>query len=358
MKKSKYKFRSDGKTKETTKVYSDFGPGKYRGRKHFYGHTDEEIDRKIAAFEKDLLSAPEGPVVLFSSVAERWWEEKEPSLSPNSVRGYRVAVSRSIEAFGDIPIDRITPLLCHQYLHRFALQGFSQKVINNTKIVLKEILDSAFLSGYISSNPCYGLPAVKGKPKQKRHPADEESLQKIEDSKTESLYAAMSYFMHYTGARRGEAVALQEKHVDRVHKKATICQTVAYADQRPQIKPPKTESGFRDVDLYDNVLEVLPEYGDPETFIFFPDGLPTKAQLEYGLKKYQTSHGITATAHQLRHSYASMLHSAGVDVKDAQHLLGHSTIAMTQDVYTELENIHKEELRNSLNEYVNSRINP
>lgn len=110
------------------------------------------------------------------------------------------------------------------------------------------------------------------------------------------------------------------------------------------------------VDLYDNVLAVLPEYEDPETFIFFPKGLPTKTELEAGLKKYQQAHDISSTAHQLRHAYASMGHSAGISAKDMQHRLGHSTIAMTQDIYTDLEEKYNEEVRDKLNSYVQEKF--
>ena len=87
---------------------------------------------------------------------------------------------------------------------------------------------------------------------------------------------------------------------------------------------------MRYLDLPDNVIEILPHYDDPETFIFFPDGLPTKTELESGLKKYQQSHGIQSTAHQL----------------------GHSTVAMTQDIYTDLEDKRKQQVHNKVNRYV------
>ena len=345
-KRNKYRIRKDGR-RETTRVYDGV-----EKPVHFYGKTDEEIDRKIAEYERSLLST-ESKTRLFETVADEYMEEQEKKLSPNSICGYRTAKNRAVAEFGDLHVDEITPQMVIKYLQKFAAKDLSQKVISNSKIVLKGILDVSFIAGEIDRNPCADIPVIKGKPKEKRHAASEEDIELIEKTKTENLFAVMSYFMEYTGCRRGEAAALQQKNVDRINKKARICQTVAYADTRkPIIKPPKTEAGYRDVDLYDNVLEILPEYDDPETYIFFPDGLPTKTQLESGLKEYQTSHGMKSTAHQLRHTYASMLHSAGVDVKDAQTLLGHSSIAMTQDVYTELEKEHKDSVRESINKYI------
>ena len=45
------------------------------------------------------------------------------------------------------------------------------------------------------------------------------------------------------------------------------------------------------------------------------------------------------TAHIFRHNYASLLYKQGIDVKTAQKLLGHSSIAVTMDIYTHLEEL-------------------
>ena len=337
-KQEKYTRRSDGRL-----VRTEIIDGK---RRYFYGRTDEECDAKYEAFIKP-------PVITLKSVAEAWWAKKEPSLSPNSRCGYRSQKDHIVEEFGGREVSAITPQEIIAFLQKFAAQGYSQKVINNYRSVLSMIFDEAFVAGLIDRNPCYGLPVIKGEARQPRQAASKADIKKIEASKTANNFARMSYFMLYTGVRRGEAAALQQKHIDRKRKVAHIVQAVAYAETRkPELKAPKSVSGIRTVELLDNVLDILPKSPDPEAFVFFPNGLPTKTELESGLKEYQTAHGIKATAHQLRHSYASMLHSAGIDVKDAQHLLGHSTAAMTQDIYTHLEEDHKKTVRKKLNDYV------
>lgn len=42
-------------------------------------------------------------------------------------------------------------------------------------------------------------------------------------------------------------------------------------------------------------------------------------------------------AHMLRHTYATTLYHAGIDLRTAQQLLGHATIQMTANIYTHLE---------------------
>ena len=168
--------------------------------------------------------------------------------------------------------------------------------------------------------------------------------------------ARMYYFMEYTGCRIGEAIVLQQKDVDIKHHKAYITKDIAFDGNLPQVKNrPKTAAGNREIDLYDNVLEILPSYKDPETYIFFPDGLPHKSHLQRMQKKFREELGISSTAHQLRHTYAGIMHSAEMDVKDTQARLGHANISVTQDIYTEIERAHNEKARNKANDYILSQ---
>lgn len=346
MARTKYHRRANG-TLETTRSYN----GKI---KHFYGHSDADIDKKISEYENALR---EQNMRYFKDVAEEWWQKKEPEISPNCIRGYKCQKEWAVDELGDIPCKDITPLDIITALRKVAAQGYSQKAINNRKIVVKGILDYALICGDIQVNPCLNIPIIKGRPAQKRKPATDEDIKIIERTKLDSNISRLYYFMLYTGCRLGEAVALQQKDIDVKGKTARICKSVAYAEQTPIIKPPKTEAGLRSVDLYDNVIEILPHYRSGDTFIFFPDGLPTKCVLERLLKKYQKDNGISATAHQLRHSYATLLHSASVNVKDAQSRLGHSSVIVTQDIYTDIETNYNSQVREQINEYIKEHRN-
>ncbi len=349
-KRIKYTVRKNG-TRETTRSYSNFGLTGFTGKKHFYGKTDEEIDQKIAAFEKLQNEAPPGR--LLSLVIDDWWEAKRKKLSPNSISSYQAKKEEIRSRFGDDPVDEITPAQILSWLNTIAAQGYSQRGISDRKCVMKNIMDFALANEDISVNPCSALPIVKGVEKKKRSPASDPDLALLEEHKADSLYSRLYYFMEYTGCRIGECVVLQEKDIDRENHKAYITKDVAFDGNVPTVKDrPKTAAGTREVDLYDNVLEILPKYKNPETYVFFPDGLPHKSALQKQQKKFRDSIGITSTAHQLRHTYAGIMHSAEIDVKDTQARMGHSSISMTQDIYTEIERAHNEKTRNKANEYI------
>ena len=58
-KRNKYKVRADGR-RETTKTYTDFGPSLYCGKKHFYGKTDEDVDKQISDFDYSAVTGAHG----------------------------------------------------------------------------------------------------------------------------------------------------------------------------------------------------------------------------------------------------------------------------------------------------------
>lgn len=344
--KTKYTLRKDGKTIEMTKTIN----GK---RKHFYGQTDADVEKKYADYMDSLTAEPEKTVRTFADVADAWWEKKEPKLSPNSLNSFTSRLKEAKEEFGSFPVDEITPQMILQWLNRIAAKGYAQKGITNRKSIMKSVLDYALSEGEIKINPCTSLPIVKGAPAKKRLPAADADIERIEELKDGDLMGRMYYFMEYSGCRVGEASVIQQKDLDIEKRKASITKTIAFRGQQPEIKErPKTEAGEREIDLYDNVIEILPHYDDPETFIFFPNGLPTKYKWEKAMRDFRKSSGITATAHRLRHTYAGIMHSAEVDVKDAQARLGHASIVMTQDVYTEIERQHNSKVRDKVNAYI------
>ena len=59
------------------------------------------------------------------------------------------------------------------------------------------------------------------------------------------------------------------------------------------------------------------------------------------------------TPHILRHTYATKLYYAGVDLKTAQYLLGHSNIQITLEIYTHLDKLKTNDIGDKINKVFN-----
>ncbi len=62
------------------------------------------------------------------------------------------------------------------------------------------------------------------------------------------------------------------------------------------------------------------------------------------------------TAHQLRHTYSSMLYDAGVDPKSAQKFLGHADLQVTLKIYTHLSEEKERGAVDALNRFLGDSV--
>ena len=96
------------------------------------------------------------------------------------------------------------------------------------------------------------------------------------------------------------------------------------------------------VPLSDNCIRWLPERGDSEQYVF--DGLPTDKSLRYNLRKWTMAAGLGADIHfhVSRHTFGTLLITAGVDLYTASKLMGHADVRATQ-VYAKIVDRKKQE---------------
>ncbi len=85
------------------------------------------------------------------------------------------------------------------------------------------------------------------------------------------------------------------------------------------------------------------------------DGAPIRpSQLRHNYEKIIKSCGLPYIRfHDLRHSFATNLWELGFDLKDIQELLGHSSVAITSDIYTHM----REEKKKSVMERYSEALN-
>lgn len=345
------KKRKDGYY-EKKKVYTVNGE---KIVKHFYYTDALDLAKKMQAYETE---AEEAQKMYFRDVAEKWKDEHFAEIEDGTKISYTPAYNRAVETFGDAEIQTIRPLDIKRLLERLAKQKYAAQTVRVQRIVLNLIFKYAVLNGYIDVNPVAAVSVPRNLPKAKRDLPNEADIQKVVQS-ADATFGLFAYLILFTGCRRGEALALQWQDVDFEAKTIHIRKSVNYSgdNQNTPIvsEHPKTDAGVRNVALLADLEEkLLPlAQGQPKTDFIFGGAVPlTKSAFRRKWEAYQRETGMTFTPHQLRHAYATLLYDAGIDEKVAQGLMGHSTIALTRDVYTHVRQSRLEAAAKSLNQFV------
>lgn len=321
---SKLKKRPDGRY---VKTMTDPRTGK---RVYFYGETEREINRKIMEFSG---RAQRGRT--FQEVSDEWWEDAEPKLAMQSIRGYKAGKAAADEAFGERLVKEITPRDISRYLEDLARCGYSQKTVSGRRMVLNRILSHAVLECDLIYNPCASVSTPKDLPKNAWTAATEEDERIVRESAALWIFP---YFALMTGMRKGEILALQWRDIDFEHDLIRVTKSVSHNGDRPVIKRPKTEAGNRIVPLLaplKNTLLSIPSR-KADAYIVSDTGATPLTNRRYItlFDKFRAQTGVHCTAHQLRHSFATIAFEADLDPKTVQEILGHKQLSTTMDIYT------------------------
>lgn len=144
-----------------------------------------------------------------------------------------------------------------------------------------------------------------------------------------------AFWALYTGLRKGELLALEWKDVDITNRTITVNKSLYHDNNHPRVKLPKTQTSIATIPILDVLLKKI----KPSSGLVFPDddgGYLSHSRFEKKWHTYCEQSGVTATPHQFRHAYATMLFEAGIPPEEAQALLRHAQLSTTMDIYTDL----------------------
>lgn len=295
--------------------------------------------------------------VLFSSVAEKWEEARFHKMENNTLKGYRSGLKTAVEYFGNIDVREIKPTDIQKFVDDLEKKKLSPKTIKNKFSVLSLILKYAIFLGEIELDPSSTVAKPKVGKKQKRDQASEVDQEKIFAS-VDKPFGVFALFLLTTGCRRGEALALTPKDIDTKKKLVKITKTVEWIGQKPQIKQcPKTDAGIREIPIHEKMIEYLMPLMNQKYLFHSKSGdLFPESQFERAWNRYKKESGVDCTPHQLRHSYATILFDAGIDVKTAQRWLGHADIKTTLEIYTHLSESRIDKSIESITSFVGDKF--
>ena len=219
--------------------------------------------------------------------------------------------------------------------------------------MLRAGLDGAVRDGLLAKNPAAAVKRPGVERQEARH-LDRDDVVRLLDAAKGSRYHPALVLIASTGLRRGEAAALRWEHVDLTARALRVAATVARVDGKLTATPPKTERSRRAVPLSKPVVEMLRAHqvrqkrerlqaGNQwhENGLVFPTEFGTQLDPRNLLRTIQAAAAkaglLDIDVHTLRHSAASAWLEGGVHIKAVADLLGHSSIAITGDIYGHAE---------------------
>jgi integrase len=238
-------------------------------------------------------------------------------------------------------------------------EGLDPSTIRNRLMPLRVIYRRALSRGLVHSNPTLGieLPAVRGR--RDRIASVEEAdahLAALPDP--DRTVWALAFF---AGLRLGEILALTWERIDLP---AGALQVEAGWDARTaQTVAPKSRAGHRSVPISTELRKHLVAYrlaSGRSSGLLFPSerdasrpmrlDSPTRRRAR---KRVWDTAGLAPIGlHEARHTYASLLIAAGVNVKAISEYLGHASIAITLDRYGHLLPGSKAEAAERLDDFL------
>jgi integrase len=222
--------------------------------------------------------------------------------------------------------------------------GLKAEVIETCLTVLSGVLDDAVTDRRIPANPLRDnlkLPRRVDKPhKYLTH-------DQVRSLAHQAKHPEIVLLLAYTGIRWGELAGLRVRHLDLLRRRISLTDNAVTVGSRIVVGPLKGHRS-RTVSVPGFVAEALALLcqgkGRDELLWTDAKGEPMKPPASKdswlsGAVKRAISADPTfprVTAHNLRHTYASLAISSGANVLVVQRQLGHRSAAITLDVYADL----------------------
>lgn len=308
-------------------------------RKIFSAKTKQDVLLKILEYKKEQTMLP-----ALQTVSDAWTEEHWKQVRDGTLRSYNAPLRRINEKFGSRPIDTITAKELQQFINELG-RIYSQKSVQQHKIILNMLYKYAQVDMDLDiENQAQKITVPSGLKRSARQALTKKQKAVI-SSPDNSYNFILPFLIYWTGARCGEALALQMKDIDFEKKTVSINKQITHIGNTPVISPPKTQNAYRTVPLLP-ILETRLKSSKmgPDDYITTCCSEPlTKSALSKRWAKWCREHELTdpegkpaVDRHTIRHQYATVLYEAGIEAKSAQLLLGHSDIRTTMDIYTHI----------------------
>lgn len=327
------------------------------GREHAR-HFERKLDaqRWLAEVTTSVITGtyvdPKTARTTVAQWCETWmrgYEQKRAS----TVRQARVHVKRIVAHFGERPLGAVRPSEVREWTAALRAEGLADSTIYALHARLAQIFADAVHDGLVPKSPV-GRRTSPGAAKQRPYVATTEQIWALYEALPSTMRPAV-LLGAFAGLRVAEIVALRVTDVDFM--RGVIKPALQYPGVELKTEMSRTPIPIP-LELALELNRVPAQWGSPTLVVgaFGRPIAPYTLETAFRVARAQVE-GLPAgfRIHDLRHYFASLLISKGLDVKVVQARLRHASAKTTLDTYTHLWPDKEESARAAIAEVLAAR---
>lgn len=314
------------------------------------GKTRAEVVRKLEELRKEAAGGFATGETTGAYLA-RWIEAVQPRLRAATHREYVRHVSDYWSGLASIPLTRLTPAHVERTMAALKARPLSPMTIRHARSTLRRALHDAQRDGILNRNVAALArpPRVERREMRALTPAE---VGRLIAGTTDDRFGPLYALAAGSGLRLGELYGLQWSDIDMDGRQLTVRRSLSRAHGGGfELSEPKTARSRRTVMLPAIALDALKRQKARQAAerlaagtawqdsrgLVFTDGLGRSGDPSTASVAFRTAAdrlGLPVRLHDLRHTAASLMLAGGVPLKVVSEALGHSSIAITADVYS------------------------
>lgn len=330
-------------------AYKDGNKWRQRSRLYRDCTSKRQAKQLLAEFRAEMESAVHEPTSneLVLNYARNVVDKKLElsSIQPATAADYHKSLNAWSKYLDGIALDELDRKTIERSLLDMSRDVSSTTVLKRY-IALNMVLDSALKTGDLIDNPMKGIPRPKKALSAPNALVGQDLERLSEDLPRLPMqdWVIVVALCFYAGLRSEETGGLTYNDIDLDRGTMWIRRAIAYGQKGSYVSTPKNGKS-RDVPISSALKAILTKWIDTQGTHDSSDYLlggkhyidvraaGRKWSAYAGLMDYKGLAGKKPTLHDLRHTFATACIKGGMDIKTLQSLLGHSSAAVTLDIY-------------------------
>ncbi len=313
------------------------------------------LSELLAAHQSGTFVAPSR--LLLRDFVGPWMAGLEnQGRKPTTLHGYRAVLNTHVlPRLGNVALQELRASdFDALYASLLKTGGLSLTSVHHVHAVMNKLLNDAERKGLVMRNvarlataPSLTTARSKAPEMQVWTPAELSTfLRSIEGNRNETLFRLLAM----TGMRRSEVVGLRWSDVDLARHRLTVNQAATVVDGDEVLDTPKSRRSRRVIDLDTDTVSLLQRHRSVQRELYLRLGVTASAsdrvftnEIGDPIRPHSVGQAfgrlVTVAAvprirlHDLRHTHASHLLMAGINVKVVSERLGHASVSFTLDTY-------------------------